>query len=205
MSHQPRNPGLSRQGVRTAEQIARRIAHRVVNQGAEHKYHDKQSSTTADFNGLIVDVSAVAQGDTDITRDGDKLMPTSLEVGFNLIGETYSGICRLVVFRWKEASIPLVSEIFQGSGGAYATIQPFDHDERSRFEVLADKRYSVSNNGGTEIVTTRFRLKLAKKRIEFIGGSTTGRNKIYVIMISDRSLVTSPGTFLMTRLNYTDM
>lgn len=196
---------FGKQAKKTIQKIARHEADRMIGRIAESKYWDTQSSTSADFSGLIVDLSVVPVGTGDLARIGDKISPTSLEVGFNVIGETFSGIARIVIFRWLDDSTPVPTDIFQALGGGFATVQPFTHDQRSKFNVLSDKRMTVSNNGGSEIVSMRYTLKLAKKNIAYSAGTTTGRSKIYACLVGDRAVVSAPGHFLMTRLNYKDL
>lgn len=184
--------------------IIRQEATSTLMKLSETKYHDKDYALGADLNGAIVDLSSIGQGSTDVTRDGDKALPTSLFVGFSVIGETYSGIVRMIIFRWIDTGIPTPGNICEGLGGNYATISPFVHDLRGNFQVLRDKHYRVSNNGGSEIVTDVFTMKLAKKTLQYYQGGVSARNKIYALLITDRSLATSPNIYLTTRMNYKD-
>lgn len=196
--------GRKTKTTKSVKKIARQEATKVVMKLSETKYHDRQFALGADFNGAVIDLSSIGQGDTDVTRDGDKILPVTLEVGFNVVGETYSGIVRLIIFRWIKDSIPVPGDIMDSLGGSYATISPYQHDLRKNFQVLKDKTYTVSNNGGTELRSDQYILKMAKKTIEYYQGGVTAKNKIYALMVGDRALATSPGMFLMTRLNYKD-
>lgn len=172
----------------------------------EAKYHAVNTvlSSLVSYSGSLEDMTAIIRGDGDTQRDGDRLLPTSLQISYICHGETFTSAFRIIIFRWKPDSVPIVTDIVPTTGSGYVITTGFQHDQRNQFEILYDKKHVVSNNGGSELVVVTKSLKMAKKQIDYSAGTTAGSNKIWVLAFSDRSLATS-GTIAMSyRLNFTD-
>lgn len=172
----------------------------------ELKFYNVNSSYSAllSYSGVIEDISAMARGDSDSNRDGDRCLPISLDLSYVVYGETYSSVYRCIIFRWLENSTPTVGDILLSSGSGYSVTSGYQHDQRGLFNILYDKTHTVSNNGGSELVHVKKHLKMAKKQIDYTAGTTSGSNKIYMLGLTDRSLATSATVAYTTRLNYTD-
>lgn len=184
--------------------VSRKVATQTLLRYSEIKYHNTQYTGGIDNNGIIYDLSAVGQGDTDITRDGDRMMPTSLDVAFMVNGEANSGISRLIIFRWFNNDTPTPSLILNTVGSSYSTVSPYYHDYKDKFNILLDRSFIVSNNG-KEIAQFKKRLVLAKtKQIQFVAGSTAGTNKIFALVIGDGILAGTPDTYLYSQMKYRD-
>lgn len=190
--------------VREMKAISRREAQKVLLNLSEIKYHNTTNTGAVDYAGMCYDLSAVAQGDTDITRDGDALLPTSLDIGLMINGETHSGVYRLIIFRWFNNDSPTPSLILNTVSSSYSTVSPYYHDYKQKFNILLDRSFKVSNNGN-EIEQFKKRLVLAKsKQIQYVAGSTTGTNKIWALVISDGVLAGTPDMYLYTQMKYRD-
>lgn len=172
----------------------------------EMKYHNVSTvfSSLVDFNGSLEDMTVIARGDADTNRDGDRLLPKTLRISYSMFGEALSSIFRVIVFRWKPASVPTVGSVLFSTGSGYIIDSDYQHDQRNQFEILYDKKHTVSNNGGSELMTVTRTLRMAKKQIDYTGGGTTGSNKIYVIAATDRNLASSATIQMVYRLNFTD-
>lgn len=171
----------------------------------ELKYHEQVDSMTAiSYSGTVTCLSTIARGDADTQRDGDRLSPLYMDLAYWINGEVYSGIIRMIIFRWLPATVPTATDIITAVGTDRACTQFYEHDQRSQYNVLYDNTVTVSNNGGSELKVVRKHIKLGRKQIDYTAGGTTGSNQFYVLYLSDRSLATSPSGFLRARLSYTD-
>lgn len=179
---------------------------RQIKKNQELKFFDLTGGAdNVDYTGLTYDLVAIAQGDTDITRDGDKIMPTSMQIrmSFN-IGDA-TNVMRLVVFRWKgydSVDAPTTAKIFQFTGSIIGPRSPFLHDQRSRFEVLLDELINLDAGHTMHTLNTSF--ALAKKQIEYNAGTTVGMNKLYMCVISDSGAATHPTVTFGIRTYFTD-
>jgi hypothetical protein len=168
----------------------------------EKKYFIYENSGNVDFNGVIYSVTDVPQGDTDLTRDGDRLLPETLEMRYSWVPGDSVNICRLVVLRWEASSTPTVTSVIQAVGATNAPKQPFTHDTRTLYKILCDDMIRVDTY---HLIEIRHRIiKLPKVSMQFQGGGTTGTGKLYVLLLTDSGVSTHPGFDLVFKLWFTD-
>jgi len=207
-----KNEGFKPMGPNKIEKdrsyVTRQEIGRLISQKQENKVFDLAVNlTNATYAGSIIDLCAVTQGITEITRIGDELMPKRLLGRFQLNNADTTNTYRCIIFRWKQNDTvaPTVGGILESSGPS--TIQacyvPLNVNTRSTFEVLYDKTYCTYSNAN-QCKFFSFDLKLAKKKIEYSFSTTAGQNKIYMLLISDSSAVTHPTFLGYTRLMFTD-
>lgn len=195
----------------STKEIAKAEAIKVLKKRTELKYHNTQQYFgTLDLNGYIMDLSDMAIGNTDSTRNGDRVCPVSLRVrsrasptadGFMTAG---LGQYRIIVFRWNRSTTPAVGDVLQnGPGTPYGIIAQYQHDQRNEFNILYDHvvQCTTDNYG----YSSKY-LRLAPKQIDYTAAGTQGSFKLYAIIINDKALAYSPVQPAMDfRLNYTDM
>ena len=186
---------------------ARKIAERVVNKNVEWKYYSVYNNANVTTSGSIVDLSAVPQGDTDITRDGDELTASSLGYRYSWVNGDDNQMCRIIFFQWFPQTTPVVTDIpltTTGNG-----IQFMYHtDKAPMYKILYDESevLNVKFTGGSENGPVHSgKIKIPRKKIQFQAGGTTGSNKVYALLLSDSSVASHPGARLITKLNYKDM
>lgn len=208
--------------VRRSAQVARRkgltplekaqVA-RMMNVRHEKKYFQNYAAGTRDWSGVIHSVSDVAQGDSDVNRDGDSLYIKSLQIRYSIaVADTYN-LVRLICFQWLDDDTPIPSDILSATylGTAVAPLAPFHHDQRAKYRILYDSQ-PMALNGTSNLVEVRTvmlknRGKLGKKmvnQIRYTAGLTTGSNKLYILEISDSSAAAHPSFSTVARMNFTD-
>lgn len=236
--------GVYRSGSRTIvsgaakRRYGRQMVLKALRSVAEHKYHDViyQFDGTDGYvssTSLVLRLSEVPQGSTDVERIGDKLTMTSLEFRFTSypivdIKTNDTSTYRITVFLWKDDTVPSVYNIYESSGGAGAIDQfpgcwPFTHDTAIKRKILYDKTIStVGASTATQIVgcdnktfqqhTVIIPLyKMKKNTIWFENGSLNGVNKIYAIITGDVPLANIPSVtiphyvYIWSRLNFIDV
>lgn len=176
---------------------------KIMNQQLEKKYSITSVNTTITNAGSIWSISDVAQGDTDLTRDGDQLYIRSIECEIRVTAGDPTNVMRIIVLQWIPNSTPNVSSILIDAT-TYGEMSPWTHDTRFLFRILYDKRFYVNTTtmGNREHKTVLKRIKFRK--MQFESGATTGTNKLYVLAISDSAAATHPILFMVTKLNFSD-
>lgn len=136
-------------------------------------------------------------------------------------------ILRCIIFIWKDDTTPTTDDITDIStiisAGISVPITPLDHDRKVKRKILYDKIHTMVLDMQTglfagmcavPVTTKRFAIPLHKIRgnlgtINYQGGSATGVNKIYMLLISNipRSStgVLAWNTEVYTRYNFIDM
>lgn len=188
------------------KKVVTKIAKRIVSTNQEHKYLDIVfNNSTIDYSGSSFSLADVPQGDTDSTRDGDALMPTSLDIRLSITNADATNLIRICIIRWhSNVSTLAVANILQYANQTYAPQTPFVHDGRGEFQVLHDGLHSTNTVNKPQIIL-RKKLRLAKKAVHYTAGTTAGREKIFLIALSDSAAASHPYIAGYIRFNYTDM
>lgn len=198
-----------KQGGRNAKGLNKKEKKQVlaiVNRGRENKYHDTLLSVTEEYGGSVYSISDVPQGDTDITRDGDQFVQRALRIRGKVVVADSHNLLRMLVFRWKQDDTPTVSDLLSSTyvGSVRAPYSPYHHDGRTNFTVLFDKTYLTDSYKTAVQIDTKWINLRNKKQYMTAGSSTAGKNKIYVMIISDSAAEPSPLCDIVSRLTFTD-
>lgn len=188
---------------RRYKRFVRKVKH-IANTAGEKKYFAVSSGgpQTVDSTGTITSISNIPQGDTDNTRDGDQAYIRSLELFWEADAADVFNVLRLLVVQWYPATTPLVTDILLTTG-VDGFMSPYNHDQRFQFRVIYDKRVTIS----TDRPAANFRVRLrrfGRRRIQYLGGTTDGQNKLYLLKISDSGAVSHPFIQNFTKLNFSD-
>ncbi|AUM61853.1 capsid [uncultured virus] len=183
--------------------MMRRVAQKVVSFNQEHKYFDTDMGTTIDYSGVASDLCLVPQGDTDVTRDGDVLLPTSLELNIQVIAGDSSNVLQFCIIRNKSDKTIQPGTVFSTVGGTSAPLYPLDHDRRSQYDLIA--RFWIVVDVYHPIKHIHRFIKLKKKLCKFIAAATTqASGHLWLVAISDSAAASHPAMQGSIRLNFTD-
>jgi len=162
------------------------------------------SSTTYPSTTTFTDLSAVTVGTGNNTRTGTEITAKKLEINLLfVIADTYN-IVRVIVFEWlpsDSSDVPSGGEIFStayssGNNEQYCLLNPI---RPSRFKVLKD--ITVNLDVAHVSLHRRLAFKMNHK-VSFDTGGTTGRNHLYMAIVSDSTAVTHPTVALSWTLSF---
>jgi hypothetical protein len=189
----------------------------LLSRAQEHKFFDsKEYAQSATTTPTQLAISAVPQGDTDSTRDGDQINLKSLWVKFETYLQGAGGTndftdqIRLMIYRYhpmSSGSVPVPATVLQDLSVAQsATMTPTTWDNRKDFTVVLDKTFNLSGNGPSDLgYTAKFVWKEPGIPAHFSAGSTTLQtNGLFALIMSDSLVATHPQFNLYTRVEYTD-
>ncbi len=181
------------------------IARKELQRNMEWKHNLVSTTDTASTSGFIRDLSAVPQGDTDITRDGDALMASSVDIRYTIFSADNYNVWRVIVFQWHPITTPVVADILNNV--ASSNVNAFyETDHAHMFKIMYDKTWTLNENvSGTSVALSgRFKVRVPRKQVKYLNTSTTGTNKVYYLLISDSGAASHPGWNFSSKLNYTD-
>ena len=191
-----------------------------LTKGMEVKTHDKTfaNAKIAYDTENATDLSSIAQGDSQTTRDGSALLAKSIQIkmkvstpstGSDPTGQQFRVMLIKAKQRFVPSSINTADRIVWQNGNTVdAPNSPYHVSFRSHYVVLFDRRYFV--NGGVNSGPTGFNVNINKKLnsiIRFQGTTTTHEHGgLYLIMTTDSSAATSAGPEVRytSRITYTD-
>jgi hypothetical protein len=170
------------------------------------KWFDVYSGVTAVTNvPSFTDVTSIAVGTTISQRVGAEVLVRSLRVcGSWIVGDS-TQLARFVVFRWipsNSSDVPSLSELTTATGSD-APIGGWLRYEPSRFQILADRFFKLDTLAHP-IKDFKFTVKLNSK-LDFDTGSTTGRNHIYIMYVTDSGVLPNPSIRYTYQLVFNDL
>lgn len=193
----------------------------------EVKAFDAGTNTTISTTPTVVDISALAQGVTDVTRVGNKIKPHELdfnaEIFLNAVGTAgftadHTSIVRLIIFQDKQGN-----NVPTGSGTSAvqdvlkdATIYSlFNYETKDRYRILVDKHYNVPQDLASVVYGAKpdqmVRFKIPSKKllsaIEYAdtNGTLYTKGRLFFLVWTN-SLATTQDIRLAweSRLKFTD-
>jgi len=171
----------------------------------EVKHYDYAGTLLPDYTGTVITspYRLIAQGDTDTTRDGDKLTVRTMTLRSSWllnIGQTTACRCRLIAFIYKNnpdsitTSFATIINLYLQSilTSSQAPLARQDWDNHGAFVTLYDKSRIIPVQGTTvgQKVNWDVSLKIPQKYREVsysAGSSSITNNELYWVFITDRA------------------
>lgn len=184
-----------------AYKIATKIA-KLVN--VEVKHLDTTVSGGFNSTGIVNSLNTMAQGDTNITRNGDSIKALSIHgKGFLSVGSDDSIVrVMLVLDKQCRGAAPAVTDILESASvTAHQNL-----DNLRRFKILDDKLFRVETNlekQPFEIIQTFPNLHLYYSDGD-ADAAALKDNALFALVISDTDPATDPQVNVVWRLSFTD-
>lgn len=163
---------------------------------AEKKYHDVTFVNIGMNNsGAIYSLSAIAQGDTSVQREGKSLLCNSIFVrgSVNVNGSANSNVVRLMVIRdtMNTGTLPVVTDVLDYSGTVLAPMAPISRTKAGRFSVLWSQTFTMSL-AGNQVQLFKKYIKV-DKHVKYTGPLATDEYKGQLFLLAIASTPTGIG------------
>lgn len=175
---------------------------------AEVKTYDSTlAAQSLDYNGHIYNLTAIPQGDTEQSRDGNSIFLKSIFIRGLITANTVTenNTVRVIIFRdtMNLGSSPTIGEILESTGSNIATLSPLNHDSHGRFQILWTKFFTFSNNGNTAQVWKAY-LPI-RKHVKYTGtlGTDEHKGQIYILLLSNTNVNHPQGNY-QARVSFYD-
>jgi hypothetical protein len=203
---------------RQAQEVSK-IVQKNFSKRVELKYYTFGAQPTVTSGApVITSLSDIAQGDTDITRNGDRLNMIRLELRYimkvNLSNLIPANIVRVIIFQWLPndgTAAPTVSNILTPDGftGTFTVLSAHNHDGRDMYRIVYDHCHVIVGTGTIYsqasgiCVDKVVSLAAAIKHVQFNGSTTNATNKLFVLFLTDAT-VNQPFVYWNTKLYFRD-
>jgi hypothetical protein len=194
------------------KEILRRTKQQMIsllNRNVELKYYSLVDNTygSISYNGtdFMQLMTGVPQGDTDQTRDGDRLFLKKFRfrVGCK-IGTTTPVFLRVICFQWFPTTTPVYANILLDQHNtSCAPLSDFTHDTRQEYKILSDDLVQLDTVAHPAYCVERSIEYFPNPNIQFQSGGTSGTNHLYVMAVSDVAS-SGPQVVLFTKTLFTD-
>lgn len=189
--------------------LVKTMINKSMNKRMEKKYHMEQDdSATPSYAGTVVDITEPAQGDGDITRDGDEIYLRSINVkGFVRLADSTNQV-RIILFQWRGDTAtdpPAVTQVLSSSqvSTALAPVAKYYHDGRALYRIIYDKVFNLDAGNPQQLFNTGY-LRLPFRKARFNAAATTGTDHVHMLLISDSAAATHPTVGYVSTLTFND-
>ncbi len=164
--------------------------------------------TDVTFANAPFELTLIAEGDTDTSRDGQQIQLNSLQYKIMTklgASQTVTSTIRFIIFRWNRQSAPATNSILTLSGGIDAPIFPLNvTTSKGEYQILHTKTFVCSASGDSEFFNRHFeKFMKVKGKVTYSGAATTTgiKGRIFAQFISD---ITANGPRILAsfRLRY---
>lgn len=200
----------------TLQRLEKRIKNVYKNIKQEIKIHDsvytfnpsRDNSTGDNIRAL----TAIAQGDTDITRDGNQINVKSIQVKGQIYMDVAVGqsqTVRMIIFRdnnYLNATVPTPAMILEPTafGTSDAPYGMRNRRERDRFKVIYDKLFTLNTSGANTLPFNIYRRVNTKTTFADVTNSAYGKNSFWLMVISGAGATGRPTVNSISRVSFTD-
>jgi len=168
-------------------------------------------SSSATFQSCLV---SLIRGDAGLNNfQGNNIQPIYLQVDYYWNTNQVFSNCRLMVFQWFDATVPVLSGIVQNAATGVGTISGTLITNKPHLKVLHDDKFIMAptaGDGSTSIGNgihqgSCFIPQKKLKTIRFNSSTNFVQDgNIYVMVVSDDIVATFPAVTFYTRLAFTD-
>lgn len=177
---------------------------RLVNNGREMKYFDGTVSGDVSNAAAAYDLTAIAQGDTANSRDGNSVMLRRVAGLFNLTVSDATNVIRVIFLQWRTNSnvdTPDPGLILEDSSNV---LSPLRKAGKYSYKIISDRAYALDTYNPIKQVRYDFKQAGNFAAKAYFTSLTAGDHKVYVMLLSDSTAVSHPQIELYNRTTFTD-
>jgi hypothetical protein len=176
----------------------------------EDKVTYTQQTGGVDFTGTgtVFDLcAALSRGDAAIDQfTGQQLNPISLTIRLGWNTTQAFSTCRLMVFQWADASVPVASGLYQFLGTNLAPYSPLFWTNHPKIHVLCDETTTIFPVAGSQAATNMILRCNKMKKIYFDATAAVSyqMNGLYAVAVSDDGIAAYPQLDFISELRFQD-
>lgn len=181
----------------------------LVNSERKHFDHSSSAGTAISWGGEIYPLTQIGQGDGIGARNGNSVLARSLYFQYALTANTTSvgTPVRVMLFRdtMNQGDTPAVSDILTSTylSTANATLSPLNPNSFPRFQILYDKRTTISQDSRDTAIFKCYKKMMTHIRFKGVNGTDEWKNALYVLFISNEQ-TNYPTMGFVSRVGYYD-
>lgn len=178
----------------------------MMTRRAETKIHPIFQTVAVSNIGTITALTAITQGDTRATRDGDKIYLRDISFSWEAKAADTTQYCRFVVFQWHRGTTPTSADILDpSSAGALDFMAGYNEQFLSYYTILDDWAVALAVNAGPANACGFYEKRDGFRRtVNYLPGTSSAEHGIWLLMISDSSVSTHPDFRFAGTVHYQD-
>lgn len=203
----PRKPKqIPRTPKRTSKVSLANKIKSVIKNVAEKKEVDlNYTDSNLDTTGDMWHLTTVAQGDTNNTREGNKIqiLSYSMKYAIALNATATDAVIRMILFtdlRQVGSTSPSITDVLQSSGPS----ELMNTTNKGRFKVHRDRYFSITATKSLLVGKMYVNFNMMDVRYNNTTGSSIEKNGLYLMVLSNEATY-PPILQVRSRLRYVDI
>lgn len=191
--------------------IDKRVASALKANIEEKVTYGNTNAVSIDFSGTVASMTgALVRGDAAIDNStGVIIKPQRLRIRGTVTTNQTSSAMRLIVFQWKDASLPVGAGILASTGSATAPYYGKLWGNRYKLNFLYDELIALFPRGTTTYDSVKFEIDIKGRMADIhLAANGTGTqpqlNGLFFFVISDDGVASYPTISYASELSYTD-
>ncbi len=179
------------------------------------KSHDIQANIAVSTTGTVTSLTGIPSSTqpTIEQREDPKIQLKRLMYRFQVVGADATNQIRAIIFQWKPDDAndaPTVAKVLHPTGGSVA-MDPYIYHraERKKYKIISDRLYGTENVVGPNQYAGKLDFKYSAtgrliRDIYYNGTATTGKNKLFLLLVSDSGAAAHPTYMLNGNVEFYD-
>jgi hypothetical protein len=182
------------------------MVQKAIQKAAELKFTTVSSSTTYSNTGALVQLSGMAQGNTDTSRNGDRVKPSRVRVkGTMLLADT-TNVVTYCLFWFRPEATPSMTQVFEDLATSLSPLSTSpQHDFRQDVVVLKKETFFLDAYHPMRKFEIDLNLNTMPVMTFIAGSATTQINGLYIAWLSDSGATTHPTVTFWSKFEFTDI
>ncbi len=203
----PRKRKYNQFGVRMMKRIKNLESGKT---GKEWKYHDKTITDNIENTGTVVVLTSMADGTTEIEREGNQVRLQSIDVNIYLSSNTNDNtknLNRLIIFydyQNETGVLPAITDVLEAA--TYDALKNKDNQER--FVIIMDRKIQLGADINAAVVHKYIKMfkKLGGRIAHFDGSAAADHQKghLFILYIGTKETSNFPIIKVSSRLRFTE-
>jgi len=211
------NNRVSRKGAAQTQLVSKSQVRQMIKSAVHEDLEQKWFDTAAAGNSVnsaasLGSITPIPQGNTAVSRVGIDVQPTEVLSQYTWVGSTdVTNLVRMIIFQWHPDNAidsPSLGEILETSilGVNLGAYEQYSIPSEQKYKILYDRSFSLVNGSSADtlqVTVPMHRIRGKMLPMKFIG-ATTGTNMLYVLYVSDSSVVPHPTITVFHRVRFLD-
>lgn len=195
-----------------SQEVQREVARQIARK-QDYKQTIYNATTTVGYAGVMFPLlTNLTRGDNAVDNfEGAFIQPKSVHLRMQFSAFDLSNLGRFILFQWNDSTVPVPVDILAQTSGPFAPLSYRNWSSKPLYKILRDvSQQTIANptyTGGNGPVV-QFDMFVKGKSLQRVDYNATAatiyKGGLYLLAISDSSVVTHPAFLITSEIIFTD-
>lgn len=194
-------------------QEVQRAVKRQLARDKEYKQTVYNATTTVGYAGVMFPLlTNLVRGDNSVDNfEGAFIQPKNIHLRMQFAAFDLSNLGRFILFQWNDSTVPVPADILAQTSGPFAPLSYRNWSSKPLYKILRDVSHqtianpTLTGGAGPVVQFDMFVKGNSLQRVDYNAtAATIYKGGLYLLAISDSSVVTHPSFLLTSEIIFTD-